>query len=397
MLKRLSRRLALHFTYLVFFLLIVVGIVFMSADFFRLRQATNQQLSAQSNRVLARINHPLPSLDALGFSKRDLTFTRLLSTSGTPLYAGEFFLEVPTRQLSNLGPVYAGVMFQNKQYRILTTPLFQNATSYGYLQVATEDLANSGELIKKASVYGAVCIALSFLTFLLGLEFAKRNLEPVRESMERLARFTQDASHELRTPLAVLGSTIDLALKTKSYKEGLLSAKKDVVQAAVLVERLLELAQLDKLRIKKKELDLSVIAADVVNKLLSSAQETNVLLTCNRGPGTFVQGDEALTHQLISNLVQNAIKFTPAGGRVDVLVEKNSLCVKDTGIGISPNEQAGVFDRFYQVDGSRSKDGLGLGLAIVQKIVEMHNWHLKMTSALGEGTTIKIIFPPSRS
>jgi signal transduction histidine kinase len=210
---------------------------------------------------------------------------------------------------------------------------------------------------------------------------------------QRLEQFTQDASHELRTPLASLNSSLDLALRTKNYEKGILSAKEDLQEVSSLVERLLELARLDRLVLSPSLVDASELMASIVDRHREAAMKRSVTIALHAAPDVRVHADAALLRQLVSNLLTNAIKFSKSeGGTVDVTLSGERLVISDNGIGIASEHLAHIFDRFYQADTSRSEDGYGLGLALVKRIADLHQWTVHADSTYGKGSVFTVNF-----
>ena len=210
--------------------------------------------------------------------------------------------------------------------------------------------------------------------------------------MQRLEQFTQDASHELRTPLTILGTSIDLALKTQNYREGLISAKDDLNRLSFLTERLLELARIEKLMLQRSRIDLSDLISSCLEEYRPLAEEKGVEIKHALLSGVIVMGDATLLHHLIGNLMSNAVKFTESKGTVTVTLTRNVFKVSDTGVGISPAALPHIFDRFYRADQSRGSEGYGLGLALVKRIADMHKWNIHVESKEGKGTQFTVSF-----
>jgi signal transduction histidine kinase len=303
------------------------------------------------------------------------------------LYEGDVFSDI--RFSDKPGLSYATV--EHEDYVILTAPIMDSGQPSGHIQVAHLDRFHFSELQDKGFMFLLVNIGISTITFFVGLFFARTSLKPAAAAMERLEQFTQDASHELRTPLATLNSSLDLALKTQKYKEGIESAKDDVKQITILIERLLNLARLDSFLLSKEKIQLSPFVAEIIEKQKVFAEKNNVKIESAITPGVVVMGDPSLVRQVLTNLIMNAVKYSkPGGGTVIVRLSKKELSVQDDGIGIAEASLPHIFDRFYQADASRAKGGLGLGLALVKRIVDLHGWSIDVKSEEGEGTIFTV-------
>lgn len=215
--------------------------------------------------------------------------------------------------------------------------------------------------------------------------------------------FTANVTHELKTPLTAISGYAELM-------ENRLADPNDVVHIAQqirhnadrllsLITDIIQLSELDHRELPRKlePIDLLTIAKECVHEQTPIAAQEGISLSCN-GDSAIITADRVLIREMLDNLVQNAIMYNVENGTVDVSVQKENgrpfVSVKDTGIGISPEHQARIFERFYRVDKSRSREtgGTGLGLAIVKHIADIHSAEIQLTSVLGEGTEIRVCF-----
>jgi heavy metal sensor kinase len=234
-------------------------------------------------------------------------------------------------------------------------------------------------------------------------------LARLERAFAEMRRFTADASHELRTPLAVLRAEVEVALG-KPLAPGevqalLTSVLEECDRLARLTDQLLTLARQDAGTAprEKEPVDVAGLAAGVVEDLRPLAEAKGQTLRLGVEPdcsGRAVRGDPAQLRQALVNLVDNAVKYTPAGGTVEVRVAGAdaggvAVTVADTGEGIPPEHLPRVFERFYRVDKARSREmgGTGLGLAIVRGIVEGHGGRVELTSEVGRGTVCTVTLP----
>lgn len=233
-------------------------------------------------------------------------------------------------------------------------------------------------------------------------------LERVQMAVAGERRFTADASHELRTPLAALKTQAQLALRADSEatrRQALNGVVAGVDRATHLVEQLLTLARLDPdaAAVDAKPVDLAEIAEAVIAEQESNARSRGIDLMLRASPAPLA-GHPAALGLLIRNLVNNAIRYTPQGGSVEVAVhavaEVVELIVSDDGPGIPEGERARVFDRFYRRPGA-SVPGSGLGLSIVARVAEVHHATIMLEDALaepkpggaGRGLRVRLRFP----
>ncbi|MFH0770370.1 MAG: HAMP domain-containing sensor histidine kinase [Candidatus Peregrinibacteria bacterium] len=409
-LRRASVTIALQFTAFVFVLLLINGTVFLAIDLGNVSRQSSQRLQEMAHtialqagsgaEILLEVPSPPPRPpkdDENPHTEDDVPpprrfppmrdRIRIVDSGGTTVAGGSLFTQIPFAPREGV----SSLILDDEDYTMVTEAIRTDGNITGYVQVIGLNRFQSEELPVRILLYLFVSVAISILTFFVGLLFARRSLRPAEQMMQRLSQFTQDASHELRTPLAVMQSSIDLALKSGKHREGLLSAKEDLVQASVLVKRLLELTRLDEFAITPVLLDLSVLTGEIVERHRMLAQEKRVTIRSMIEGKVMVEGDGALLRQLVGNLLSNAIKYSkPTGGEITVTLTREFLSVRDTGIGIPGGSLPRIFDRFYQADHSRSRGGFGLGLALVKRIAELHGWTLSVESTEGEGTVFTV-------
>ena len=215
-----------------------------------------------------------------------------------------------------------------------------------------------------------------------------------------------DASHELRTPLAAMRAELDVTLRepsrTTAERTALESVREDVDRMTRTVGNLLTLALADegRLELLRTPVDLAQLAESAVDPLRALAALGQVTLEYEGEP-CWTNGDPQRLTQALTSLIENAINFTPAGGRVTISTWHHStdvgVVVDDTGVGIDPDAQARIFERFYRADGSRSRasGGSGLGLAICKEIAVAHGGRVSVESLPGHGSRFSIALPAS--
>ncbi len=236
---------------------------------------------------------------------------------------------------------------------------------------------------------------------------AKRTLKPVQKVHERQRQFVSDASHELCTPLSIMSGEMEVILKkdrsAHEYKKTIISTKEEVERLNTLVENLLFLAREDqhKHSLHIESVDITDVVHSAVASLHPNARRKQVEI--NFVPpqeSVTTKGNAAMLQQLFVNLIDNAIKYTPTNGhiRISITPKKDGveIIVQDTGIGISDEQKAKIFDRFYRVDSARSETkGYGLGLAISKSIIDRHHGSLTVTSIVGKGSMFLVKLPYS--
>ena len=210
-----------------------------------------------------------------------------------------------------------------------------------------------------------------------------------------------DVAHELRTPLTVVRATLESMIDgvTTTTPARLSSAHDDILRLTKLVEDLETLAAADAAafpRLKLDDVDLADIAEDAVARFAPQFETAEVQLSLRTSPAR-VGGDPRRLHQVTSNLLVNALKFTPAGGVVAVSVDRDNgtarLVVADTGIGIPEEEQSRVFDRFWRGSGARGVAGSGIGLTVVSELAHAHGGDVSVESEPGHGTRVTVRIP----
>ncbi|MEN9201685.1 MAG: HAMP domain-containing sensor histidine kinase [Thermostichus sp. DG_1_6_bins_120] len=308
--------------------------------------------------------------------------------------------------------------------RQFTEPLLAGDRLLGYLRVSHpwfEVSKPTRQLIRDLALWVVASLAC---VGAIGWVLSGLAMQPVRHSYQQLKQFTADASHELRSPLASIQTTVQVALADPQVDPNTRQQWQIVERLSLrlgrLVDDLLFLARHDSgiAPFQPRCCALDALLLQVVEELQGLADQKGIRLQLHiadppqTAPGDpfGLWGDENQLARLFTNLIENALLHTPAGGRVEVSLEQRLkpgspqlwVQVRDSGAGIPPQSLPYVFDRFYRVDPARSGDlhgvsGSGLGLAIVKSIAEQHQGQVKVESTLGQGSTFQVILPQRQS
>ncbi|MBR7188901.1 MAG: HAMP domain-containing protein, partial [Clostridia bacterium] len=240
-----------------------------------------------------------------------------------------------------------------------------------------------------------------------GLAAAFNSMSERLEQLDKSRnQFVSNASHELKTPL----STMKILIETLMYqdpvdpvmtKDFLGDVNKEIDRLNRIVSDLLTLVNIDSgaMKLNLVEVDLSALLQEQVKRLSPLARENGIELECSARDSLFVTGDQLKLQQVIYNVIDNAIKYTPRGGEVHCALSRSGrmavIRIADTGVGIPAEDLPHIFDRFYRVDKARSREtgGTGLGLSIVKQILLSHGGTIVPESTLGKGTTFTIQLP----
>ncbi|WAH38100.1 sensor histidine kinase [Alicyclobacillus dauci] len=293
-------------------------------------------------------------------------------------------------------------------FRIYYLPVIAPGTQT-YVVTYVEDSRQLGVLNQLKRVIFIVGIFGLAAAALVGFYLAERMLKPIRSAWRRQLEFVADASHELRTPLAVIQSNLGIVLEhtdetVTENLEWLNNAHSESRRLSKLVRDLLTLARSDseKTPIERNPVDLRELILHIRELYETVAEMKGIRFTTHADVPLTISGDKDRLHQLLVILLDNALKFTDADGVVEIGLsqQRNSavISVTDSGLGIARENLSRVFDRFFTVDPSRSREqsakGTGLGLSIARWIVDAHGGKISLHSeGIGQGTTVRIELP----
>jgi signal transduction histidine kinase len=300
---------------------------------------------------------------------------------------------------------------------ILVVPLVRGAAAIGSITVRRAQMRPfSEQQIKLLQIFAEqAVIAIENVRLFREIQEKSAELEMANRQLEvankHKSDFLANMSHELRTPLnAIIGfseALIDRLFGDLTDKQ--LEYQKDIHQSGKhLLSLINDILDLSKIEAGRMELELSsfhlpAAVSNAVTLIRERAQRHGIALGVEVDPRLGdLQADERKVKQILLNLLSNAVKFTPDGGRVDVTAkldtDKVEIAVRDTGVGISPEDQASLFEEFKQLgkDSSRKAEGTGLGLALTKRLVELHGGQIVVESAIGVGSTFRVMLPLGR-
>ncbi len=237
-------------------------------------------------------------------------------------------------------------------------------------------------------------------------------LERLHQSFQLQRRFMADASHELRTPVSILQGELDVTLarenrEAREYRDSMEIMRRSVRKLTRIVRDLFLIARTDagQYPVRHGTFFLDEVVTTTVHELRTLAAERGVRIVAEHESEMALEGDEDLIQRMLANLIENAIKYTPAGGEVFVIAAASNGCyrltVRDTGIGIEPESQPRVFERFYRGDLARAVtvsentrgSGAGLGLPIARWVADAHGGTISLLSSSEKGSTFEVVLP----
>lgn len=335
------------------------------------------------------------------FVKLNQTNQIIQSSPFMPLAPNELSLLIEKIQATTQSS--GDISLEKNQYFYQITPHTRNNDIFIIIQDLEHDRNLLKELVTGLSLTGIVCMIFSIFGSLF---MANKAMIPIENSWQQQKDFLADASHEFRTPLAVIQTNLEIVRDNPKETVGsqdhwLSNIYEETICMTKLVESLLFLARADshQQRLTKDFflLHQGVITAVELFRPMTTLKDVTLIVQAETEISYY--GDEAKLRQVISILLDNALRHTPTTGSITVQLKNSQqgalLSVTDTGEGISPEHIDKIFQRFYQSDTSRAQGGTGLGLSIAKWIVESHNGHITVSSTPTMGSTFTILLPHS--
>ena len=233
---------------------------------------------------------------------------------------------------------------------------------------------------------------LSFLVYFIGYRFVWKALIPVKQNIKDMSDFTHNAGHELKTPLAVVRWNLQVMQAEKKYDTKLLKSSMNIIDDAnALIEWLRELSEAWKVSGQEK-INLPQYTRWILAEFIPQLKEKNITLEMLFPKIFYIHANKQEVEIVLKNLIKNAILYNKEAGKIMVKLEKNTLTIIDTWVGIAPENIDKIFDRLYREWGVRDASGYGIGLSMVKKIADANNWKMVVKSEKGNGTRFEITF-----
>ncbi len=332
---------------------------------------------------------------------------QLFDTQGGLVFQeGQYVLNLPL----SLQEKVQQQKIKNFSLRSVTLPIIysENNRLIGYVRVS-QSLEEIDETLGRLDLglTSGVFITLA-LSCIGGIFLTRKVMQPIEESFLRLKQFTADASHELRSPLMAITANVEVALENSEELRSKDIKKFEAIGSAAdqithLVEDLLLLARSDSIDIQKREaVNIEEILHNLIELYQPQANTKQINLKTNTSKQLFVMGDSVQLTRVFANLIENALKYTPDDGIVEIKTVQNNqqidIEINDTGIGMTPEELQHIFERFWRADTARSyrMKGFGLGLAIAKNFVQNHGGNLTVSSKPNVGSCFTVSLPAYR-
>jgi signal transduction histidine kinase len=322
----------------------------------------------------------------------------------TPIPLKMLSRELAKRSVSDKRILYSTIEGTEGDVRVVSLPVVQAGRIVAVVQVGEPREVVQGTVVRLILVLVPIGLGALLLAAVGGLFMAGRAMRPAQDAFDRQRAFIADASHELKTPLTLIRADAEVLARNPALADDRELAE-DLVSETdrmdTVLSDLLLLARLDagKIAIDRKPFDLSVIITEAVSRFSKRAQAEGISLEAQTSGRLEAQGDPARTEQILAALLDNALRFTPPGGRITVTGSpanrRVEAAVRDSGPGIAAEHMPHIFDRFYRAEAARTREGggTGLGLAIARDLAHAQGGDLTAENASDGGAEFRLSVP----
>ncbi len=399
MVKKTKRRLMWFFAFLtMLFLILFVVMTYVTVSHSIMSDQKEQVVKMISDESLSRLIHEAGEAHEKAF---DRNLFALVRKSGEVLEKEGDGIQEMIADWKPTSLETKEIDWNNREYLLAGKAI----SDVGYVYSGVDVTEQKNVLKRLSTVLLMLTVLFTFAAMLLSFFMAGKAIRPIIQSIESQREFVNDASHELRTPLSILTSGFEIIEAEEGdqlsdfSKQTVEDMAGEVRRMSSLVNDLLVLARSDsgKLVLEKEQFNLSELIASSVRSFSRIGEAKGVSFTSKLKNEVYVVGDKERLQQLLYLLLDNALKYNVEGGSIHVQLSECDaeilMSVEDTGIGIAPEHQQKVFDRFYRVDQSRSRNqgSNGIGLSIARLIVEAHEGRIVLNSTIDKGTSFTII------
>jgi signal transduction histidine kinase len=414
-LVRLRLRLTIWYVATFGLIILLLGAVLFAVISYQLSQQLDASLKSATQELVraARIREMeaagargrvIDAVDELNIPDRILY---LLDIDGTPIKPAKVdnWIRQAAKDAGRVGQITVQRDIPEDRTLRLHALRFKLASGSQLVAVAVADRVElEDKFADLITAFVVIAFAALFLVAAGGFFLVRKSTAPIERSIEYMRRFMADAAHELRTPITILRTRAEVALQqpreAANYVSALRAVEAEARRLGGIVDSLLVLARADagEQQIDTARIFLDDIAVDAAGAAQIVARQKNVEVTVDQFEEAPIQGDPTLVRQLLMIVLDNAVKFTDAGGQVHIRVSMRegvpTFSVEDTGIGIKQEELSRVFQRFFRGETARSRtDGAGLGLSIASWIAREHGADISLSSEPGKGTNVVVTFP----
>jgi two-component system sensor histidine kinase CiaH len=245
-------------------------------------------------------------------------------------------------------------------------------------------------------IFGNVAIFIT--TAGIGYIVSGNIIKPIEQNIKNQKKFIANAAHELKTPITVMKTQLQVNLKDPKVKNKALlsSLTEETTKIANLINSLLTLNKVENNKLTRTQINLKDTVLEVVKSMNFAIKQKELTIDTNLNDLTIL-GYQNEIRELVTILLDNAIKFSHLKGKIEIKTNQNELVIKDYGSGMTKTQIERAFDRFYKANESRSNEGFGLGLSIAKEIANNHSAKININSELGQGTEVRVIFKKSSS